>query len=127
MVLSFANELNRLGFEPSRNLLVNCWDIDKHCCYMVFINLSYFDIPAEIICGNPLLNEISFKLYTPAYYEFRKLEKEDKLKIPLCSRCRKEITDTVYTSELLKNKKLCIDCYRVEKMLLIMKNMSKYK
>lgn len=87
---------------------------------MAYINLAYYDIPAEIICGNPLLNEINFTLYTPQYYIFQQLLKEGKLNIPLCAVCKNEISGNIYKSELLQNAKLCSECYESEKRLLLL-------
>lgn len=126
MILSYAREVKANGYDISRNLFVNAWDIDVHCAYMTYIQLALYDIPAIVVNGDTLTLEEKTVLYTPAYYIFNKLKDEGKLTVPFCSWCKREIKeDQVHTSEVEPNNKLCIECYTTEKRLLLLKKLIK--
>lgn len=127
MVLAYAEEVKSVGYNPSRNLYVECWDIDCFCAFMTFTQLSLYDIPAKIVCGDTLSLKERFVLYTPSYYVFKELLKQNKLNAPDCSYCNKIILDDVYTSEFDPTKKLCSECYRVDKMLSIVRDLQNLK
>lgn len=76
MVLAFAEELQEKGYDTYRNLFVQCWDIDKNCAMMTFLQLSFYDIPAQIIWGDTLALKPNEIFYTPAYFVFEQLRKE---------------------------------------------------
>lgn len=120
MVLAEAKELKCYGYDPSRNLFVNAWDLDRYCVFMSYVQLSFYDIPAKVTCGNTLLLEENFVLYTPQYFVFKQLEKEGKLKIPVCGHCKNEVTGELQKSILKPNLRICSQCYEIEQRLLLM-------
>lgn len=125
MILVFAKELQEKGYDTYRNLFVQCWDIDKNCAMMTFLQLSFYDIPAQVIWGNTLTLKPNEIFYTPAYFVFEQLRKEGKLTVPLCSLCQTEILGEVYKSELTPNTKLCKNCYKSEQRLLLLQKFMK--
>lgn len=122
MVLSFANKLQAKGYDTYRNMYVQCWDIDRYCTMMTFIQLSMYDIPAEVVCGDILVYKINEILYTPAYYLFQQLKKENKLTVPFCDMCNKEIEGEINYSEFIPNYKLCDQCFASEQRIILMQN-----
>ena len=122
IILAYAKEIQAIGYDTYRNMLVQCWDIDRNCALMTYIQLSMYDIPAEVICGDILAYKSSEILYTPAYYLFQQLKKENKLKVPLCDLCSKEITGKIKYSQFKPNLKLCEQCYRTEQRVILVEN-----
>jgi hypothetical protein len=70
MVLAFAKEMIEQGYNPATKLWVQCIDIDRVASMMCYIQLSLWNIPAQVIVGNTLTREYREVLYTPAYYLF---------------------------------------------------------
>lgn len=120
MILSVADRLKELGYDTYRNMFVQCWDIDRYCAMMTFIQLSMYDIPAQVIWGDTLVLKSNEYFYTPAYFKFIKLREENKLLIPFCNLCNKEIIGQVHKSQLISNVKLCEDCFAIEQRVLLM-------
>ncbi len=119
MILAIANELKLKGFDTYRNLFVQCWDIDRNCALMAFVQLSFYDIPAQVIWGNTLLLKPNEIFYTPAYFIFEKLKKEGKLTVPLCDICGNEIKE-MRNSAFKPEYKICSQCYESEQRILLM-------
>lgn len=78
LILSYAKELKAKGYNPSKYMYVNAWDIDVICTYMTYIQLFMYDIPATVVCGDTLSLKENFVLNTPLYY--RAMERERKTK-----------------------------------------------
>ncbi len=70
MVLAFAKEMLEHGHNPAEKLWAQCIDIDRTAALMCYIQLSLWNIPAQIIVGNTLSGEYREYLYTPAHYLF---------------------------------------------------------
>ena len=68
MVLAFVNEIIESGYDPAKKLWVQCIDIDRTAALMCYVQLSLWNVPAEIIVGNTLSLEFREFFYTPAYY-----------------------------------------------------------
>ncbi len=68
MVLAFAKELIAHGHNPAETLWVQCWDIDRLAAFMCFVQLSLWNIPAQIVVGDTLAFEAREIYYTPAHY-----------------------------------------------------------
>ncbi len=68
MVLAFAKELIAHGHNPAETLWVQCWDIDRLAALMCFVQLSLWNIPAQIVVGDTLAFEAREIYYTPAHY-----------------------------------------------------------
>lgn len=68
MVLAAADVLyNKYHFNYSRNLLVECSDIDSRCVHMSYLQLGLAGIPAVIYRRNTLTMETWERWETPAY------------------------------------------------------------
>lgn len=70
MVLAFAKEMIEHGYNPADRLWVQCVDIDRVASMMCYVQLSLWNIPAEVIVGNSLTLEFREVFYTPSYYLF---------------------------------------------------------
>lgn len=68
IVIATADVLyNKYNFNISRNLLVQCSDIDSRCIHMTYLQLSLAGIPAIILKQNSLTLETWDQWETPAY------------------------------------------------------------
>ncbi len=68
MILAAADILyNQYHFNISRNLVVECSDIDSRCVHMTYLQLSLAGIPAVIFKRNTLTMETWERWETPAY------------------------------------------------------------
>lgn len=68
MVLAIAQALIENGKNPARAMWAQCQDIDRTAALMCFIQLSLWNIPAVVIVGDTLANEVRECFYTPAHY-----------------------------------------------------------
>ena len=68
MVLAIAQALIESGKNPARAMWAQCKDIDRTAALMCFIQLSLWNIPAVVIVGDTLANEVRECFYTPAHY-----------------------------------------------------------
>ncbi len=81
MVLAFVKELTNQKLDPARTFWVQCIDIDRTVALMCYIQLSLWNVPAQIIVGNTLSMELREQFFTPVYYLFNwnyKLRKRNK-------------------------------------------------
>jgi len=67
MVIAFAEAMQKRGFNPQKQLLVEATDLDVKCVHMAYAQLSLLYIPAVIYHGNTLSMEIFDKWVTPSY------------------------------------------------------------
>ena len=67
MVIAAAWVMKNNGEDYSKKLLVVAQDIDIRCVWMSYIQLSLYKIPAVVIHGNTLTNEVWAKWYTANY------------------------------------------------------------
>lgn len=68
MVLALADILyNQYNFNISRNLLIECSDIDSRCVHMTYLQLGLAGIPAIIYKRNTLTMQTWERWETPAY------------------------------------------------------------
>lgn len=68
MVLAIAQALIESGKNPARAMWAQCQDIDRTAALMCFVQLSLWNIPAVVIVGDTLANEVRECFYTPAHY-----------------------------------------------------------
>ena len=76
LVLGFASEMHARGMNYQRELCVTACDIDIKCVHMAYLKLGLFGIPAKIIHGNSLTNEVWSEWYTPTYMIYGRAFKE---------------------------------------------------
>ncbi len=67
MVLAFVNILIREGHNPMYKMWVQCIDIDRLAALMCYLQLSLWNVPAEVVVGNALTLETREVFYTPAH------------------------------------------------------------
>lgn len=68
MVLSLLKVMIAQGYNQSQHLWAQCIDVDRMAALMCYIQLSLWNVPAEIIVGNTLSWEIREVWYTPAHH-----------------------------------------------------------
>ena len=68
MVIAFAEAMKSLGFNPQKQLIVTCNDLDIKSVYMTYIQLSLLGIPAIVEHMNTLSLEKYSTWKTPGYY-----------------------------------------------------------
>lgn len=81
MVLAYVDQMIQQKLNPAYNLWVQCIDIDRTVALMCYIQLSLWNVPAQIIVGNSLSLEFREQFFTPAHYLFNwdyKLRKQKK-------------------------------------------------
>lgn len=67
MVLAVADALRQAGLNYQRALHATCIDIDARCAHMCYLQLSLLHIPAIVLHGNSLTDEVWSRWYTPAH------------------------------------------------------------
>ena len=67
MLLAFANEMQKKGYNYCEKMVALAVDIDSTCVFMSYIQLSLYGIPAVVVHGNSLMVEEWSRWYTPAY------------------------------------------------------------
>ena len=67
MVLAVAEELISQGYNPAQTFWVQGIDISRIACLMSYVQLSLWNIPAEIIVGNTLTMDFKEHWYTPSH------------------------------------------------------------
>ena len=70
MVLAFANVMISYKHNPAEKLWVQCIDIDRVAALMCYLQLSLWNIPAQVIVGNSLSFELREQYFTPAHYVY---------------------------------------------------------
>jgi type I restriction-modification system DNA methylase subunit len=70
MILAFVKTMIEQKHSPHEKLFVQAIDICRLTSLMCYLQLSLWNVPAEVIVGNALSMEIRETYYTPAYYMF---------------------------------------------------------
>jgi hypothetical protein len=70
MILPVVELLLRKGHNPAHRLWVQAIDVDRTASLMCYIQLSLWNVPAEVIVGNTLTLEVREVWHTPAYHLF---------------------------------------------------------
>jgi hypothetical protein len=94
MILALIKVMIDKGYNPSQHLWVQCIDVDRLAALMCYIQLSLWNVPAEIIVGNTLSWDIREIWYTPThhlgFWKYRlernkeSLEVEASAGLPVC-------------------------------------------
>lgn len=66
MILGYLWEMNRSGI-PYTNIVAYLTDIDIHCVWMAYVQLSMYGVPAVVIHGNTITDQEWSRWYTPEY------------------------------------------------------------
>ncbi|WP_276885660.1 hypothetical protein [Anaerococcus lactolyticus] len=67
-IIGLINAMMDKGFNPQRQLFVDCGDLDRRACYMTYIQLATLGIPAIVKNQDTLLNKVFDVWFTPAFY-----------------------------------------------------------
>lgn len=67
MVIALAEAMRAAGINYQRHLHVTAIDIDQRAVHMAYIQFSLLHIPAHVIVGNSLSNEIREHWFTPSH------------------------------------------------------------
>jgi len=70
MILPIVETMLRQGHDPACKLWVQAVDVDRTSALMCYIQLSLWNVPAEIIVGNTLTLEVREIWKTPSYALF---------------------------------------------------------
>ena len=87
MILALVKVMTRAGYDPARKLWVQAIDVDRMAALMCYVQLSLWNVPAEIIVGNTLSWDIREIWYTPAHhmglwkYRLRRMENSTEVEI----------------------------------------------
>lgn len=68
MIVALADAMYDDGYNPQKQLLANCVDINQTAAMMCYIQLSLYGIPARVTIGNTLTMKFSRTMLTPMYY-----------------------------------------------------------
>ena len=68
MILALVKIMTRAGYDPLEKLWVQAIDVDRMAALMCYIQLSLWNVPAEVVVGNTLSWEIREVWYTPAHH-----------------------------------------------------------
>ncbi|MBY8168134.1 SAM-dependent methyltransferase [Vibrio fluvialis] len=66
-IIALSESLKERGYNPQKQMWVQCIDVDSMAAYMAYIQLSLLGIPAEVIVGNTLSLNFREHLYTPMH------------------------------------------------------------
>lgn len=67
MVMAFVNLFIEAKMNPAHRLFVQAVDIDRLAALMCYVQLSLWNVPAEVVVGNSLTLEVRERWFTPAY------------------------------------------------------------
>lgn len=85
MVLALVKVMIGAGHNPADKLWVQCIDVDRLAALMCYIQLSLWNVPAEVIVGNTLSWDIREVWYTPAHHlglwKYRLRRKDESLEV----------------------------------------------
>ena len=70
MVLPAVEMLLERGHDPARKMFVQAVDVDRTAALMCYVQLSLWNVPAEVVVGNSLTLEVRERWFTPAYHLF---------------------------------------------------------
>lgn len=68
MILALVKVMIAAGYNPAEKLWVQAIDVDRMAALMCYIQLSLWNVPAEVIVGNTLSLDIREVWYTPAHH-----------------------------------------------------------
>lgn len=68
MILALVKVMIGAGHNPAEKLWVQAIDVDRMAALMCYIQLSLWNVPAEVIVGNTLSWEVREVWYTPAHH-----------------------------------------------------------
>ena len=76
MVIAFAEEMHKNGYNPQQQLVIECNDLDVKGVYMTYVQLSLYGIPAVVNHADSLTLSKYDTFKTPMYildgWEFKK-------------------------------------------------------
>ena len=108
MILALVKVMTTAGHNPAEKLWVQAIDVDRMAALMCYVQLSLWNVPAEVIVGNTLSWDIREVWYTPAHHlglwKYRLRRKEDSTEVaPARKEQSPEPVATAPASEELKH------------------------
>lgn len=92
MILALVKVMITAGHNPAEKLWVQAIDVDRMAALMCYIQLSLWNVPAEVIVGNTLSWDIREVWYTPAHHlglwKYRLRRKEGSTEVAPASKER---------------------------------------
>ncbi|MEZ5536402.1 MAG: N-6 DNA methylase [Thiolinea sp.] len=86
MILAYVNCLISEGLNSAESIWVSAIDVDPVVARMCHLQLSLWNVPAEIVVGNTLTQEVKEYFHTPAHHlglwEFKIRRKQNQEKHP---------------------------------------------
>ena len=67
LLLAGVQRFADIGYNPSKQLVIQAADLDARCVHMTYLHLSLYGIPAVIVHGNTITLEEYDRWYTPVY------------------------------------------------------------
>ena len=67
-MIGLVNAMLDGGFNPQRDLFIECGDLDKRACFMTYIQLATLGIPAVVKNQDAITGKVFDVWFTPAYY-----------------------------------------------------------
>lgn len=109
MVLAFVKVLIQHKHNPGDKLWVQCVDVDRMAALMCYIQLTLWNVPAQVIVGNTLTWEHREIWYTPAHhlgFWANKLKREEGAEEWLVAKDQKQFETTDLSNELVHTVRL---------------------
>ena len=107
MILALVKVMITAGHNPAEKLWVQAIDVDRMAALMCYIQLSLWNVPAEVIVGNTLSWDIREVWYTPAHHlglwKYRLRRKEDSTEVT--SAAKKPRSEPVATAPASEDPK----------------------
>ena len=70
MSLAFVKQMIAAGHNPAYKLWMQCIDIDRTVALMCYVQLTLWNVPAQVIVGNTLTLEYREQWFTPVHWLF---------------------------------------------------------
>ena len=70
IVLAAANVVEAMGHDPTTTMLVEATDLSETCYHMSYVQLATRGVPAKVVRGDTLSNEVFEWAWTPAVVPF---------------------------------------------------------
>lgn len=105
MILALVKVMITAGHNPAEKLWVQAIDVDRMAALMCYIQLSLWNVPAEVIVGNTLSWDIREVWYTPAHhlglwkYRLRRKENSTEVTPAPKERAPETVTPTLASKE----------------------------
>lgn len=101
MVLAAVKHLTTQGYDPAKVLWVQAIDISRIAALMCYVQLSLWNVPAQVLVGNTLSMEMRESWYTPAHVWWGW---KYKLKLQMQTQIQEQACKELVTAESVEPK-----------------------